>query len=644
MFNPFRRKVKQSYKDDFYRVQKQLETVERISSLLISGKDVDKTLSEIAKTIPMVTKAFMVIICLWDEQTRSLKVAQTSLPMLLEKAVSKIVGKESSKLVFPSTDKNNIFIKSLEKETIITTHNIYDTTRPIISEKESKLLDKIVHLKLAISIPLIINKRRLGVISVAWDQPELSKLDQSILATFSNQAGIAIYNAQLYSETITQLSNIKQNYLDLQTIQKITTYTISTLDLKLLTQQIVDIVPEQLGERCVSAVFFLREGGEGEKFRSYAITRLPIAQRVLALLPSPPDSYLLDFEDKNYSPDVRKRIIDEKKPYLAEKFETLASPPVPPKIARAIQKLAGTKSTAFYPVIFKGEITGIMMFGLKDTPDEVSERHLALMQSVSDQIALAISNAQNYESLLQAKEELETAFVELQRLDKAKTEFLSIASHQLRTPTSVVRGYLSLLEEGIYDSDPKKKQRVIKDALLNVERLASTISDLLNAVRLEAGRLTLEPQLNDIVAVVQDVQEELQTKSLEKDIQLTVELPKQAIKPFSFDRQKVHQVLVNLLDNAIYYTHSGEVNVKLTQTPAKVIVSVKDSGIGIPEEEKDLIFTKFSRASNAREMRPDGTGIGLYLAKEIVELHGGKIWFESNSDKGTTFHFELPQR
>ncbi len=296
---------------------------------------------------------------------------------------------------------------------------------------------------------------------------------------------------------------------------------------------------------------------------------------------------------------------------------------------------------------------GYLLLGDKLSGDVYSDQDIELLEIITKELAVGILNAKAYAEIqefnltLQARVDhatnrLRVANRHLKELDHAKDEFISMASHQLRTPLTTIKGYLSMMLEG----DAGKLSRAQKDfvgyAFGSSERMVNLISDLLNVSRLSAGRFLIQTKPTDMVQMINDEVRQLSTHATAKGIQLIFEPPKIPLPPAEIDENKTRQVIMNFIDNAIYYTKEGEVRVVLQQSGDHVRLEVRDSGIGVPDAAKKKLFSKFFRADNAQTVRPDGTGLGLYLAKRVVEDQGGTIIFSSVEGKGSTFGFELP--
>jgi len=238
---------------------------------------------------------------------------------------------------------------------------------------------------------------------------------------------------------------------------------------------------------------------------------------------------------------------------------------------------------------------------------------------------------------------LQMAYNELKQLDDAKSNFISMASHQLRTPISIIRGYSSMLQDGDFGPMTETQKYYIGKINDNLARLNTIVNDILNASRIEGNRFQVNKQPTDLSAIVKKAYEGLHTNAEYKGLKYSLEISPEAVGvKVNIDADKFYEVISNIVDNAINYTEKGGVTVALIKTEDGTLkLSVKDSGIGIPADKKDEIFKRFSRLENAKQLRPDGTGIGLYLAKTVVDAHKGRIWFESEEGKGTTFFIEL---
>ncbi len=237
---------------------------------------------------------------------------------------------------------------------------------------------------------------------------------------------------------------------------------------------------------------------------------------------------------------------------------------------------------------------------------------------------------------------LETANTRLTELDKQKTEFVSFASHQLRSPLTAMKGYASLILEGDYgpvSDDLKKAAQIIFDS---TKTLAIVVDDYLNVSRIELGQMKYDFATFDLKDLVQSVVDELKPNVEKAGLQLESNFEAGVVYSVRADREKLKQVITNIIDNSVKYTPSGKISISLEEENRKIKLVVADTGIGIEKDVIPKLFSKFSRAANASKTNIRGTGLGLFIAKEIVTAHKGKIWVESEGDgKGSKFIVEI---
>ncbi|MGB2762259.1 MAG: ATP-binding protein [Minisyncoccales bacterium] len=247
--------------------------------------------------------------------------------------------------------------------------------------------------------------------------------------------------------------------------------------------------------------------------------------------------------------------------------------------------------------------------------------------------------------------QLEKANKELEKLNKSKTEFISMASHQLRTPLTAIKGYSSLMLQGTYGKLEEREKKVLKNIFTSSERLIKIVNDLLSISKIELRKVVLEKEPTRIGKIVESVYQEMKPRAQKRGIKLIWQKPKKPLPEINIDALKIRQAIFNLIDNAIKYTEKGYVSITanyIFQAPnhkdeGKIIIEIKDTGRGFTKEEKNRVFELFVRGQAGRDAFVEGTGIGLNVARKFVELHGGKIRAQSEGrNKGATFYIELP--
>lgn len=328
----------------------------------------------------------------------------------------------------------------------------------------------------------------------------------------------------------------------------------------------------------------------------------------------------------------------ENKPQVTHHFPDILSPPLTPKNALESQRNAGIKASMVYPVSVKGEPIGILIFSMNKDESEVTNEEKKLIERFVDLVGLAVQNARLYSDLDKANEKLKA-------LDKTKDEFISVASHELRTPMTAIKGYLWMLENKGGNLVDKQKN-YLKRANNGVTRMLALINDMLDISRIEQGRILLERQATDLGPIITTVVDELTVPATDKNLKLTYVNPQENLPAVLADPNKTHEILVNLIGNAIKYTNRGSVEIKAgpDKTGEYVRVAITDTGRGISPEDLPRLFKKFGRLDNSfvTAAEAEGTGLGLYITKSLVEQHGGQIGVESKIRTGSTFWFTLP--
>jgi len=230
-------------------------------------------------------------------------------------------------------------------------------------------------------------------------------------------------------------------------------------------------------------------------------------------------------------------------------------------------------------------------------------------------------------------------------VERLKTEFVSLSAHQLRTPLSAIKWTLRMLLDGDLGEITKEQREYIEKTYGSNERMISLINSLLNVTRIEEGRFIYRPVLAKIDEIAESVVEAFEEEIEGKQIKFQFEKPKEQLPRVFVDVEKIKMAIQNLVDNAIRYTlERGQVTVALKGVNEEIEFSVKDTGVGIPKEQQERVFTKFFRGANVIRLETEGSGLGLFITKNIIEAHGGKIWFESEEGRGSTFYFTLPVR
>ena len=298
-------------------------------------------------------------------------------------------------------------------------------------------------------------------------------------------------------------------------------------------------------------------------------------------------------------------------------------------------KQAGFRALLALPLLRENQLIGGLVVRRKasgDFPPQI----LNLLQAFASQSVLAIHNARLFREIAEKGQELEIA-------NKHKSEFLANMSHELRTPLNAILGYTELILDSIYGEAPEKIQQVLQRVEKNGRHLLGLINNVLDLSKIEAGQLTLSLSKYSMGDVVQSVLTSVESLAREKKLPLKVVIPTD-LPIGKGDEQRIAQVLLNLLGNAIKFTEKGEIGVDVSVSSETFLVAVSDTGPGLSKPDQNKIFEEFHQVDSSSTREKSGTGLGLSIAKRIVEMHGGRIWVESNPGKGSTFRFTLPVR
>ncbi len=356
------------------------------------------------------------------------------------------------------------------------------------------------------------------------------------------------------------------------------------------------------------------------------------------------DNFLTRYLQKTQKPLVREELMllsrDSKKKEEKEGFKRLHD------------HMQHIEASICLPLMSNNKLIGIIVLGSKNSGDAYTKEDLELLTTLSFQAGIAVDNAilykkvQDFNKNLKQRVDEQTAEIQrknvyLEDLLKMKGEFLNIASHQLKTPISITRGYLSMIIDGTI-KEAKKKADAINKAMYGIDRLNRTVKDFLDASDLEGKNIELEIAKTDILKLINDIINQKEFIAKTKGLKLELQNQPKKILIANLDYSRLFEALSNLVDNALFYTEKGSVTITLEFVKNEIKIKIQDTGMGISKDEQKNLFSKFTRGKNAILAKPDGSGLGLYIAKKIIELHGGQISLESELGKGTTFIITLP--
>jgi signal transduction histidine kinase len=434
------------------------------------------------------------------------------------------------------------------------------------------------------------------------------------------------------------VTSLPQRTLDsLWRLEKI---ILDTLDFTLVVQRIVDNVMVELDQLYLGyRIVFLRLVDSELKVETQA--SYSTAHDLQDSFMSAPES-MRSFEiplEQMANPCIQA--LASRTMGVLETWEELFPAVVSKEECEKVRRMLGIQTNLVFPIVYKDQGQGVLILGISKDIRQVSEDELNLIRGFTDIVGIAVQNARLYSVLEETTEKLNLANQELQEADKMKDEFVSLASHELRTPMAAIKGSLSTILEGYAGTISQETREFLTAAYNENDRLIRLVNNLLNTSRIEAGKFSFTFTRTDLGEIVSEVVRNLQMAAKEKNLYLVFE-PFGILPAVTADVDKIKEVIINLISNGLKFTSTGGITIRSSIEGDFIKTSVVDTGTGISQEDHEILFKKYSQVKQKFVKSLGGTGLGLYISKKIIEGHGGKIWLESTVGTGTTFFFTLP--
>lgn len=430
-----------------------------------------------------------------------------------------------------------------------------------------------------------------------------------------------------------------------ESIWRIEKAVLETVNFEEATGKVVNIILTELGfiNHGYEVIVLTLLDREKQGLRRIAISNTESASRFLQASPVHFENIVIPL---TATENLSIKAINERKMFSSSEVADVLYPAISRDWVENFQRTLGIKTSIAFPIIAKDKILGSLIFSLSKSKEMISDEEWSVLDSFVGAVGIALDNALLFKSLNDTTEQLRVANEKLEQLDKLKDEFVSLASHELRTPMTVIKSYIWMLLEGKAGDLSEKQKSYLDRTYSSTDRLINLVNDMLNISRIESGRLTIEPKQLGMSNLIQEVVGEMQAKAAEQQLSLLF-APRQVEPEDVFaDPDKIKQVLINLIGNSLKFTPSGgTITLICEQKDGFVVTHVRDTGKGIKAEDMDKLFRKFNMLGSnyLTKQGGQGTGLGLYLSKSLVELHKGRIWVTSDGEgKGTTFSFALP--
>jgi signal transduction histidine kinase/putative methionine-R-sulfoxide reductase with GAF domain len=471
-------------------------------------------------------------------------------------------------------------------------------------------------LRTNLAVPILKGDDLLGVLVIYHLEEVRPFTDKQIalVETFADQAAIAIDNVRLLDalrhRTYELSESLEQQTATADVLKLISR---STFDL----ESVLNTLVESAARLCEADIATIAR----EKDEYY---------HVVAGYGFPPGfrDYVEAVPMERGRGSVFGRVLLECKP--VQVVDVLADPEY---AMREIQKRVGYRTVLGVPLLREGVPIGLLSV-IRTTVRAFTDKQIELVTTFADQASIAIENVRLFGEIQDKSRQLEVA-------SQHKSQFLANMSHELRTPLNAILGYTELMADGAYGEPSEKMLGILKRLEANGRHLLGLINDVLDLSKIEAGQLVLELSDYCIQDIAQTVRSTLEPLAADKKLGFKVEVAPQ-LPPGHGDGRRLTQVLINLVGNAIKFTDAGEVAIKAEANNGAFHVSVRDTGPGISDADQAKLFQEFQQADNAITKKKGGTGLGLAISKRIIEMHGGKIWIESQVGQGSAFAFTLP--
>jgi signal transduction histidine kinase/HAMP domain-containing protein len=487
----------------------------------------------------------------------------------------------------------------------------------VLADSEYRMLEaqKIAGFRSVLAVPLLREDVLIGVLILQQHaaRPFTDK-QIDLVTTFADQAVIAIENARLFDEVKARTRDLQQSVEELKALGEVSQAVNSTLDLDTVLSTIVAKAVELSGTDA-GAIYVFREQRQEFQLRA----TFGINDELIAAIRE--QTIRLGETPLGQACAMRKPL------QIADLRE---EPPYP------IQDLiieAGFRALLIVPLLGPDRVVGGLVVRRKE-PGVFQPSTIELLQTFASQSVLAIQNARLFHEIEQKSMQLEVA-------SRHKSQFLANMSHELRTPLNAILGYTELIIDGIYGDIPDKMHEVVARVQANGKHLLGLINDVLDLSKIEAGQLELSLDDYSMKDLVQSVFIAIEPLAAEKQLRVRLDLPDR-LPVGRGDERRMAQVFLNIVGNAIKFTDSGEVAIKVSISNNFFEVAISDTGPGIAPADQSKIFEEFQQADSSSTRKKGGTGLGLPISKRIVEMHGGRLWLRSEVGRGSIFGFTIP--
>lgn len=613
-FNIMVKKLKELYErldlkvkertQELNRKNLELAALIKTNQSISTGLDLNKVLDiAVREAVRIVNVSYSSIILVEEGSEKGVVTSEYSPRGNLESSLGAIVDLNDCPALYKTyRDKHYLLIADTQKEEL--------------SPEEKELVTRL-DLRSVLLVPLVLGERNMGIMQLSsiGVVKNFNEEEINICQTIANQVAIAIENVHLFTE-------LKQHDKTLETLFDIDRVVSQSLDLDELMREAIEKTV-QVTSSDAGWIYLLDEDGKTLNLKTYKGISDELAKVALKIEVGQGVSGMAVRTGKPVTIDIENYPVSKLVPFLEKDSVT---------------------SIAGMPLIAKGKVLGAIVISTRKHK-VFSKEERDVLASIGNQIGVAVENARLYRESRISLKKLQQAYDELQSLDRMKSDFLSNVSHELKTPLVSIKGYSELLYDEKLGSLPQSHKKALSAIIRNTERLTRLIDSLLFLSVQQMGKpeIRMIPQPLSVDEIITNSMADMKVLAEKKNITLTKDSSSELI--IMGDRDRLTEVLINLMDNAIKFTPvGGKITVKARDEKETVHITVTDTGIGIPEAVLPSLFQRFFQVDASLTRKYGGTGLGLYICKNIIDAHKGEIWIESKEGLGTTVHIRLSKK
>lgn len=652
MLNPFNLLSKKRNFLAEETLQKRLKAVIEVNHRIAGVTNQKEILELVSDKLISLLGVSYAVIWLHDEDSNTLKLAHLSVPNTVSTVIEKFMGQPISQTSYDLSNiehQRNLTVKTFLEGKLSQTQDLYDAGYPLISKNSATILQALLRISFVLHVPLIADDKKFGVLGLIWNVNEFTDDDKDLVTTFSDQISTAIYNARLFTQVETQVKTLEAKNHDLQSLFNLTTQISKSLDPEEVAQTAVNSLPQD--DLMIGAVLSAYDREKGEVY-VHSLTQNSLSYQVEKII-GDFRKYKLLIDDEKYKDNLILKAVKYENIQSSDKLSDMLTPVFNKQIVNLIEKILQIKSVVVYPVRARGEIIGTITYLLKSKVyTELGDNEKQLFETFTNQISIALENANLFTQQKLTQRELQRTLKELNERRRFEQDMIDVMGHELRTPMSIVRNALSLMDMELKSKGQIALEHLKKYVTMGLEaarREVNLIETLLSATKSEGKGFQLILEKVNLVEIVNNSILGHSAEASKKNLKITFHESTKELFVYA-DKTRTQEISDNFMSNAIKYTDKGGVEIKLYTENKMAYVSYIDSGIGISEEDISKLGQKFFRAQQYTDeeqnelniVRPGGTGLGLYVSFGLIKVMDGDLRIQSKVDVGSTFTFGLP--